>query len=94
MRSAGHAAAAAHLEGLPDRLPDERGGVGAEHVEGGGVERDERAVLVEHEHRVGQQVERDLGHRAARRCRSDSKQRTEPAMATLSDSDAPGHRDA
>ena len=56
---------------------------------GGRVQRHERAVLVEHEHRVGQQVERDLGHRAARRCRSDSKHSTEPAIATLSDSERP-----
>ena len=90
VRSAGHAAAAAHLEGLPDRLPDEGRRVGAEHLERRRVQR--RRACGRRRARSTASGSRSsaisvIG--AARRCRSASKHSTEPAIATLSDSDRP-----
>jgi hypothetical protein len=75
---------------LADAPADEVGRLGPEDLEGGRVERGERARPVGDQHGVREEVDRQVGHRsAARRWRNASNASTAPAMATLSDSERP-----
>ena len=78
-----------HVEGLAKGPADAVGGGLAEHAESGLVHGQQGPVDGGHEHGVGQRIDGDVGHARDRRWRNDSKHSTEPAIATLSDSERP-----